>query len=273
MSAGAETAWHTARRRGAHARVIGPEGTDRDTVRITSTGPTSRNRDGDGPGGGAGLPDLTTAEIGALAHLYRGEVYRCSVWRTRLDTTTNWAVVTLGVALSISFAAPEASPLPLVLVGILNLFFLTLEARRYRYCDIWRTRFRGMEKNFYAALLDPRARSPNPLWRQMLAHDYVYPVFHLSYAQALGRRLRRSYIWIMFIQVAAFLGKITVHPTPVSSWDEATQRASVGAIPGEVIFAGGVTYVVIFCAIAVYSAWRDRRRFHSDNMPLPDAIY
>ena len=46
------------------------------------------------------LPELTSAEIGALAHLYRSEVYRCSVWRTRLDTTTNWAVVTLGVALS-----------------------------------------------------------------------------------------------------------------------------------------------------------------------------
>ncbi|EAU43673.1 DUF2270 domain-containing protein, partial [Salipiger bermudensis] len=81
------------------------------------------------------LPELSSAEIGALAHLYRSEVYRCSVWRTRLDTTTNWAVVTLGVALSISYASPDASPLPLVLIGILNLFFLTLEARRYRYCD------------------------------------------------------------------------------------------------------------------------------------------
>ena len=42
------------------------------------------------------------AEIGALAHLYRGEVYRSTVWRTRLDHTTNWAVVTLGIALSIA---------------------------------------------------------------------------------------------------------------------------------------------------------------------------
>ena len=54
-------------------------------------------------------PEFSPAEIGAIAHLYRGEVYRCSVWRTRLDTTTNWAVVTLGVALSISYAAPDAS--------------------------------------------------------------------------------------------------------------------------------------------------------------------
>ena len=35
--------------------------------------------------------EFTVAEIGALAHLYRGEVYRSTVWRTRLDSTTNWA--------------------------------------------------------------------------------------------------------------------------------------------------------------------------------------
>ena len=71
--------------------------------------------------------EFTSAEIGALAHLYRGEVYRSTVWRTRLDTTTNWSVVTLGVALSITFSSPDASPLPLLLVGILIMLFLALE--------------------------------------------------------------------------------------------------------------------------------------------------
>ena len=33
------------------------------------------------------------ADITALSHLYRGEVYRSTVWRTRLDATTNWAVL------------------------------------------------------------------------------------------------------------------------------------------------------------------------------------
>ena len=44
--------------------------------------------------------EFSAAEIGALAHLYRGEVYRSTIWRTRLDNTTNWAVVTTGIALS-----------------------------------------------------------------------------------------------------------------------------------------------------------------------------
>ncbi|HNS86407.1 MAG TPA: DUF2270 domain-containing protein, partial [Parvularculaceae bacterium] len=69
------------------------------------------------PPGGTGN-EFDSSEIGALAHLYRGEVYRSTIWRTRLDATTNWSVVTLGLAMSISFASPAASPLPLLLVGI-----------------------------------------------------------------------------------------------------------------------------------------------------------
>ena len=36
-------------------------------------------------------------EVGALAHLYRAEVYRSTVWRQRLDQTTNWAVISTGI--------------------------------------------------------------------------------------------------------------------------------------------------------------------------------
>ena len=47
------------------------------------------------------LKGFSNAEMGALAHLYRGEVYRSTLWRTRLDQTTKfrtgapytWAVV------------------------------------------------------------------------------------------------------------------------------------------------------------------------------------
>jgi uncharacterized membrane protein len=80
----------------------------------------------------ADIHELGAAEIGALAHLYRGEVYRSTVWRTRLDNTTNWAVAGLGIALSISFSNKEASALPLLLIGVLIVVFLIFEARRYR---------------------------------------------------------------------------------------------------------------------------------------------
>src|SRR6476646_4567741 len=90
---------------------------------------------------------FNAAAIGALAHLYRGEVYRSTMWRTRLDATTNWAVLTLGIALSVTFSTQNASPLPLLLAGILCIVFLIFEARRYRYFNVWRARARWMEKN------------------------------------------------------------------------------------------------------------------------------
>src|SRR5256885_8422039 len=54
------------------------------------------------------------------------------------DNTTNWAVVTTGIAFSASFSSASASPVPLALVGLLVVFFLLIEARRFRYFEIGR---------------------------------------------------------------------------------------------------------------------------------------
>jgi len=53
---------------------------------------------------------FNTADITALSHLYRGELYRSTVWRTRLDATTNWAVLTTGIALSLTFSSEIRVP-------------------------------------------------------------------------------------------------------------------------------------------------------------------
>ena len=98
-------------------------------------------------------PKFSAPEIGALAHLYRGELYRSTVWRTRLDATTNWAVVTTGIALSLTFSSPTASPLPLVLVGLLVAVFLCIETRRYRFFDFWRIRAHVLEVQFFGPIL------------------------------------------------------------------------------------------------------------------------
>src|SRR5689334_21062918 len=98
-------------------------------------------------------PSFGAAEVGALAHLYRGELYRSTVWRTRLDATTNWAVVTTGLALSLTFSNPNASALPLVLVGLLVAMFLSIEARRYRFFDFWRVRAHILETQFFGPIL------------------------------------------------------------------------------------------------------------------------
>lgn len=138
----------------------------------------------------AGRLEFTAAEIGALAHLYRGEVYRSTVWRTRLDSSTNWAVVTTGIALSATYSSAEASPLPMVLVGLLVTVFLLFEARRYRYFNVWRARARLLETDFYAPMIRGEGPTPNAAWTELLANDYRHPSYHISLARAIGRRPR-----------------------------------------------------------------------------------
>src|ERR1043166_6566388 len=143
------------------------------------------------------------AEIGALAHLYRGEVYRSTVWRTRLDSSTNWAVVTTGIALSATYARADASPLPMVLVGLLVTVFIVFEARRYRYFNVWRARARLLETDFYAPMLRGEGAAREARWTELLANDLRHPHYHITFARAIGRRLRRTYGWIFVIQAIA----------------------------------------------------------------------
>src|SRR3954453_9608337 len=90
-----------------------------------------------------------SSEITALSHLYRGELYRSTVWRTRLDTTTNSAVLTTGISLSLTFSSAPATPLPLVLVGLLVAVFLSIGARRLGFFDLRPFRADVLEVNFF----------------------------------------------------------------------------------------------------------------------------
>ena len=133
-----------------------------------------------------------------LAHLYRGEMYRSKVWRTRLDATTNWAVVTTGVAVSVAFSSPGSSPLPLVLVVLLDLVFLAMEARRYRYFDIWRTRVRMMEVSMYSPLLRLKGVRVDDGWNEALALDYEEPHFKHQHVGSIGTPLATQLLFSVF---------------------------------------------------------------------------
>jgi uncharacterized membrane protein len=206
-----------------------------------------------------GIADLNAAELGAVAHLYRGEIYRSTIWRTRLDNTTNWSIVTLGIALSTTFSSKEASALPLILIGMLLAVFLGLEARRYRYFNVWRARARYMETHLYAPILSGKFADENSAWRTVLADDYLRPRHHISFFRAAGRRVRRTYIWIIAIQTAAYFGKLAIHPQMAAHFGEIVERAEIGPIPGWVVICCGCLYNLCWVYLAVATWWLDRR--------------
>lgn len=182
-------------------------------------------------------------EITAISHLYRGEVYRSTIWRTRLDTTTNWAVVTTSIALSATFASPQASVLPLLLVGLLVMMFLILETRRYRYFNVWRVRTRLLELGFFVPLLRGEEANIYQNKGTALSDDYEHPQFHIGYWRAFGKRLRRNYVWIFIIQLVAYVSKLTSHSDePVNSFEAFFNQADLGLLPGEVTVALGLLF-------------------------------
>jgi uncharacterized membrane protein len=205
------------------------------------------------------IEKLDPAELGAVAHLYRGEIYRSTIWRTRLDNTTNWSIVTMGIALSTTFSSKEASALPLILIGMLLAVFLGLEARRYRYFNVWRARARFMETHLYAEILNGTRGADGGSWRTILAEDYLHPRHHISFVRAAGRRIRRTYIWIIGIQTSAYFGKLAIHPDMARHFDEFVDRAAIGPIPGWVVLCCGLAYNLCWIVLAIGTYWADRR--------------
>jgi uncharacterized membrane protein len=169
-------------------------------------------------------------------------MYRSKIWRTRLDATTNWAVATTGIALSVAFSSAGSSPLPLVLVALMSLVFLSIEARRYRYFDIWRTRVRIMEKSIYVPLLRGEGVGIDNGWNRELAGDYEKLHFHISFMEAMGRRLRRNYSLMFGVQAFSYVTKICVHPVPIRSFEDLWQHAEIGPIPGQIVLICGFLF-------------------------------
>ncbi|RIK17275.1 MAG: hypothetical protein DCC51_12555 [Anaerolineae bacterium] len=138
----------------------------------------------------------------AMTHYYRAEIQRSNVWRSRLDMTTNWAVVTVAAAITFVFAAPENHWGVFLLVMLLTVLFLSIEARRYRYYELWSLRARLMETDFFAAMLVPPF-APHAEWNETLAESLLQPEFPISRLEAIGRRLRNNYLAIFSILEAA----------------------------------------------------------------------
>jgi uncharacterized membrane protein len=211
---------------------------------------------------------FSVADITAIAHLYRGELYRSTVWRTRLDATTNWAVVATGLALSLTFSSPAATPLPLVLVGLLVAVFLYIEARRYCFFDFWRLRAHILEVWFFGPILRGQGVRVDNGWNEVLYQDYRTPNLHITFLEAVGRRLRRNYGWIFLIQVTSYIGKLLIHPVTIVSFEDVWVRAAIGPVPGQLVLLAGLVFHATWLTVAIMT-YRSRRGAGRARPPRP----
>lgn len=159
---------------------------------------------------------LSRAEyITALAHFYRAEMHRSLVWRTRLDTTTNWAILATLAILTASLQNPAYAREALLMGMFSNVVFLLIEARRFRFFDVWRARVRMIEENFYGGILRRDQSSPDFRWGDHVADDLLCPRFHLTRLQAFRARLMRNFRFIFLFLLVAWIGHRIAPAAPI----------------------------------------------------------
>ena len=186
----------------------------------------------------------------AMVHFYRGEVQRANTWRNRLDATTNWAILTTAAVVSFALTDPSHHH-GIILINLALIFMLmVIEARRYRYYELWSYRVRLLETDYFAAMLVPPFH-PSPDWSETLASSLLRPQFPISAAEAMGRRLRRNYIAIFGFLIAVWLFKNYTQPVAVTSWEEFVRRTGVGPLAGEIVLIGVFVFIVAMTLFAL----------------------
>jgi uncharacterized membrane protein len=207
----------------------------------------------------SGIPKNSSEYITLIAHYYRAEMARMSGWRDRIDRTTNWAITVAGAMVSVSLSTPTAHHGVLLFAMVLVLLLLVIEARRYRFFDVYRTRVRLLERQYFARLFVPDGER-DAGWMRTLSNDLQRPVFRMGYGLAFSRRLRRNYIWMPLILLLGWLlnistPKLMLDGTPghfAHSLSEWAGGAAIGPAPGWVV----VVAVAAFYGWIIYMALR-----------------
>ena len=171
----------------------------------------------------------------ALAHYYRAEIQRAISWRDRLDRTTNWAIAASAAILSVSLNEPQRHHGALLFGMAVVFLLLVIEARRYRYFDLYSRRVRAFETGYYAHLMNPGKISPDATWLRELGHSVAAPALALTLHEAMAHRLRRNYCWIFLILLAAWLLKVLGSVDPTDLWEGPSAlpvHAAIGWTPG-----------------------------------------
>lgn len=163
------------------------------------------------------------ANATVMAHFYRGEMNRLTVWRTRMDVTTNWSIIATVGLLTFSFSHPLADATFLINIAML-WFLLAMESRRYRFYDVWRWRVRILEAHFLTPILMRKGKRTQGPWREDLIAEMLYPTFKISMREAMGRRLLRNYGYLFGIVLVAALAEVFGISLSTSSWSFLTSE-------------------------------------------------
>ncbi len=188
--------------------------------------------------------------INAMSHFYRGELGRIMVWRQRLDVTTTWALTSTTTIITVAFSFRDIPHLIFFFNLIIVFMLLWIEARRYRFYDAFRGRVRMIESHFFVAMISQNTIPLEGEWKRLVCEDLVLPSFKISRLEAIGRRMKRNYAFIIGFIIFAWMTKIFMHAQPpINSWAAFYSALAVGELPGW--FVGAILLFTIISSIGL----------------------
>jgi len=177
----------------------------------------------------------------AMAHFYRGEMNRLTVWHVRLDTTTNWAIL-LTTGMTTFTLGSEKTPHYVLLLGLAIIgMCLMIEARRFQHVHHSAYRLRLLEAGYLRGVLLSGADAG---WREQLSQDLARPGKTISWLEAARVRMRRNYLMLVYFSTAVWLTKLYIHPASPATLSEFYGRLALGdLIPSWFVAVSAAVFV------------------------------
>ena len=85
---------------------------------------------------------------------------------------------------------------------------LWIESRRYRFYDAFRARVRMLEAHFLVPMVMENRADASGRMEKAGLRDLILPSFKISKLEAIGRRLKRNYVFIFILIMVAMACKI-----------------------------------------------------------------
>jgi uncharacterized membrane protein len=191
--------------------------------------------------------------VNAMSHFYRGELGRIMIWRQRLDITTNWAITSSTAIITIAFSNREVPHIIFFFNLAIVWCMLWIEARRYRFYDAFRARVRMLEAHFLVPMVMENREMLQGEWKKLVCEDLILPSFKISKLEAVGRRLKRNYVFIFILIMVAWVTKIFLHASaPVQGLPAFYAAMRVGHIPSWLVASTFVTTLVLVIGLTIY---------------------
>jgi uncharacterized membrane protein len=195
--------------------------------------------------------------VNAMSHFYRGELGRIMVWRRRLDVTTNWAITSSTAIITIAFSTREVPHIIFFFNLAIVAVLLWIEARRYRFYDAFRARVRMLEAHFLVPMVMENRELLQGEWKKLVCEDLILPCFKITKLEAVGRRLKRNYMFIFILILIAWLTKIFLHAKePINDVVSFYHALRIGHIPAWFV---ALVFVITFLSVISITIYVSKR--------------